>query len=54
MKVRLSFLLPLLVLLATQALAKDKNKSTLPEYVLRAQTVLVVIDPDAGGTPRPP
>jgi len=48
MKVRLSFLLPLLVLLATQALAKDKNKSTLPEYVLRAQTVLVVIDPDAG------
>lgn len=27
---------------------KNKNKSTLPEYVLRAQTVLVVIDPDAG------
>jgi hypothetical protein len=48
MKARLSFLLPLLVLLTTQALAKDKNKSTLPEYVLRAQTVLVVIDPDAG------
>ncbi|MGB8062018.1 MAG: hypothetical protein WCF26_09000 [Candidatus Sulfotelmatobacter sp.] len=48
MKVRLSFLLPLLVLVSAQALAKDKNKSTLPEYVLRAQTVLVVIDPDAG------
>src|ERR1700751_933420 len=48
MKTRLSFLLSLLVLLTTQALAKDKNKSILPEYVLRAQTVLVVIDPDAG------
>jgi hypothetical protein len=48
MKARLSFLLSLLVLLSTQTLAKDKNKPTLPEYVLRAQTVLVVIDPDAG------
>ena len=48
MKARLLFLLSLLVLLTTQALAKDKNKSILPEYVLRAQTVLVVIDPDAG------
>jgi hypothetical protein len=48
MKARLSFLLSLLVLLSTQTLAKDKNKSILPEYVLRAQTVLVVIDPDAG------
>ncbi|HZC24442.1 MAG TPA: hypothetical protein VE866_13965 [Candidatus Binatia bacterium] len=48
MKARLSFLLALLVLLTTQAVAKDKNKSTLPEYVLRAQTVRVVIDPDAG------
>lgn len=48
MKVRLSFLLPLLVLLTTQAIAKDKKKSTLPDYVLRAETVRVVIDPDAG------
>ena len=28
--------------------AKDKKKSTLPEVVLRAQTVLVVIQPGAG------
>ena len=50
MKARLSFLLSLLVLLTTQVTAKDKdkNKSTLPDYVLRAETVRVVIDPDAG------
>ena len=48
MKVRLSFLLPLLVLLTIQAIAKDKKNPTLPDYVLRAQTVRVVIDPDAG------
>ena len=48
MKVRLSILLSLLVLLTTQAIAKDKNKSTLPDYVLRAQTVRVVIDSNAG------
>jgi hypothetical protein len=28
--------------------AKDKKKSTLPAYVLEAQTVFVMIDPDAG------
>src|SRR5579862_3628693 len=48
MTARLSFLLSLLALLTTQAVAKDKNKSALPEYVLQAQTVRVVIDPDAG------
>lgn len=48
MKVRLSFLLPLLVLLTNPVIAKDKKKSTLPDYVLRAQTVRVVIDPNAG------
>jgi len=36
------------VLLPTQATAKDKKKPVLPEYVLRAETVLVMIDPDAG------
>lgn len=42
-----SFLLPLLLLISA-ASGKDKHKPTLPEYVLRAQTVRVVIDPDAG------
>jgi hypothetical protein len=32
----------------TTVTAKDKNKSSLPEYVLRATTVVVVVSPDAG------
>lgn len=45
---RLSSLLALAgLLIAVPALAKDK-KSTLPEYVLRAQTARIMIDPDAG------
>lgn len=42
-------------LVVTCALAKDKTKSTLPPYVLHAQTVAVIIDPSAGmsiGDPR--
>ncbi len=30
------------------ALAKDKKKAPLPEDVLRAHTVLVIVDPSAG------
>lgn len=41
-------LLALAALLAVPATAKEKKKSTLPEDVLRAQTVRVVIDPQAG------
>jgi hypothetical protein len=49
MTARLSLLVLLVgALLAVPAGAKDKKKSTLPEYVLRATTVLVVVSPDAG------
>ena len=37
-----------LVLLAVVPLAAAKNKQVLPNYVLHAQTVAVVIMPDAG------
>src|SRR5208282_2776990 len=43
-------LLPLLLtaLLCAPASAKNKKAPTLPDYVLRARTAVVVIDPDAG------
>jgi len=47
MTARASALLAMAVLLVSSASAKDK-KPTLPEYVLRAQTARVVIDPNAG------
>jgi hypothetical protein len=45
---RTSVLLSFALLLTHFALAKDKNKPSLPAYVLNAQTVLVVINPEAG------
>jgi hypothetical protein len=36
------------LLLPSLALAKDKEKSTLPAYVLQARTITVLIDPNAG------
>lgn len=52
MTARLSALLLLSALLAVPAMAKDKdkdkNKQALPEDILRAQTIRVVVDPDAG------
>jgi hypothetical protein len=36
------------LLLPSLALAKNKEKSTLPAYVLQARTVVVLIDPNAG------
>jgi hypothetical protein len=44
---RLSSLLAFTVLMITPAVAKDK-KPVMPEEILRARTVLVVIDPNAG------
>ena len=41
-------LLALAALLVIPAVAKDKKKAVLPEDILRAQTVRVMIDPDAG------
>jgi hypothetical protein len=48
MTARLSSLLLLSALLAVSLNAKDKKKSTLPDYVLRATTVRVTVSPDAG------
>jgi hypothetical protein len=49
MRTRVSTLIAV-CLLATFGFAKDKKKNTLPTYVLRAQTVAVIIDPTAGFT----
>jgi len=43
-----SFILSLSILCCVASTAKDKKKIILPADVLRAQTVLVVVDPDAG------
>jgi len=48
MTARVSSLLSLVILLSSLGMAKDKNKSLLAEEVLRARTVLVVVNPDAG------
>jgi hypothetical protein len=48
MTARLSTLLILAAFLAAPLSAKDKNKPIVPDYVLKAQTVRVIIDPEAG------
>jgi len=48
MRVDMRVVLPLLVLCASLALDGKDKKSILPTYVLNAQTVLVLIDPEAG------
>ena len=45
---RLPLVLLIALLLSCMSFAKKKNKQELPNVVLNAQTVLVVIDPDAG------
>ena len=48
MPARLCSLVVLVALLAVPVSAKDKKKPTLPDYVLKASTVRVVISPGAG------
>lgn len=48
MSVRVPIAFLVLLLLIPQGSAKNKKKQVLPEYVLRAQTVGVVIRPEAG------
>ena len=38
----------MIFVVAHVAIAKNKKKQVLPDYVLRAETVLVVIHPEAG------
>jgi hypothetical protein len=45
---RLRVLFLVIVLVASVAVASGKKKDLLPAYVLKARTVLVIIDPDAG------
>ena len=44
----------LLLLLCAFAFAKDKKKAPLPPDILQARTVLVVVDPHAGGDAQAP
>ena len=48
MRLRVRLVLSLLALSASLALARKDKKPILPASVLSAQTVLVLIDPDAG------
>ncbi|MGB2645962.1 MAG: hypothetical protein WBG02_16540 [Candidatus Acidiferrum sp.] len=48
MRKHLHFVVAIVLVCACLAAAKEKKKSTLPAYVLEAQTVFVMIDPDAG------
>jgi hypothetical protein len=48
MRYRWSFVLSIALILCLSAAGKDKKKILLPNDILEARTVLVVIDPDAG------
>jgi hypothetical protein len=45
---RMRVVVSLALAFACLAVAKDKKKSTLPDYILEARTYFVLIDPDAG------
>ena len=48
MRLRNAISFSLLLVCSLAVSAKDKKKVLLPEYVLRAETVLVIVDPSAG------
>ena len=48
MPIRMRMLVPLVLLFACLAAANNKKKDALPAEVLDAQTVVVLVDPDAG------
>jgi len=54
MLVRMRTVFFLLLLVTSLAVAGNKKKVVLPAYVLRARTVIVLIDPDAGINPEAP
>lgn len=51
---RASVLVAVLLLTVSHGFAKDKKKPTLPPYVLTAQNVAILVDPDAGISPDNP
>ena len=54
MLVRMRVTVLLILLFASLAVAGNKKKIVLPAYVLKARTVVVLIDPDAGINPQAP
>jgi hypothetical protein len=54
MLVRMRVTVLLILLFASLAVAGNKKKIVLPAYVLKARTVIVLIDPDAGINPQAP
>ena len=54
MSLRRALFLTLVLLAVPLGNAKDKKKVVLPDYVLKAHTVLIVINPDAGISPLNP
>src|SRR6266436_7593757 len=54
MLVRMRVTVLLVLLFASLNVAGNKKKIVLPAYVLKARTVIVLIDPDAGINPQAP
>ncbi|MBV8514739.1 MAG: hypothetical protein JO260_05530 [Acidobacteria bacterium] len=48
MTIRVRFVLLLTILLSALSIAAAKKKPQVPDFILKAQTVCVIIDPDAG------